>query len=154
MRAERQVQSRRRPGRRGAWLLWLVPVLSVLSVLTGAVVAARRVRPALPSAAGSQARPQPQSRPRPQPEPLKPVEPEREPVVGPADHGTGIDQLLRVSGLGRRSAQALVVVGISSLADLADSDVPALGAALDAAGVTRSATLATWPSQAQRLLQG
>jgi predicted flap endonuclease-1-like 5' DNA nuclease len=90
---------------------------------------------------------------------LEPVpEPVAEPVVAPVPAppagraGGGLSQLVRVSGLGRRSAEALVVAGIASLEALAASDPAALAAALDAAGVKRSATLATWPQQAAKLL--
>ncbi len=68
--------------------------------------------------------------------------------------GAGLDELVRVSGLGRRSAEALVVAGIASLADLAGADDATIGGALDAAGVRRSATLSTWANQARHLLGG
>ena len=83
------------------------------------------------------------------------VEPDAQPVVEPDAQpvpAAGPEQLVRVSGLGRRSAEALVQAGITSLEALAVSDGAALGEALDAAGVKRSATLATWPQQARRLL--
>lgn len=88
---------------------------------------------------------------------VEPVsEPVSEPDVPPVARpvmGVGREQLVRVSGLGRRSAEALVLAGIASLEALAASDGQALGDALDAAGVQRSATLATWPRQARRLLE-
>lgn len=65
-----------------------------------------------------------------------------------------VAELSRVSGLGRRSAEALVAGGVRTLADLAARTDDELAAVLDAAGVRRSTTLATWPSQARRLLGG
>lgn len=85
------------------------------------------------------------------------AEPAAVPAVttpSPSGRGAGLAQLVRVSGLGRRSAEALVVAGIASLEDLAAADPTALAAALDAAGVKRSATVTSWPQQAARLLDG
>ena len=159
MRAERSEQPDLVPRRRARWLGWIVVTLSVV---VGAAFAMRRRRPALPafvpqapppSAAGRHAAPVPVA-PRLDPGPRTPavVEPVAQPVAQPVA-GAGREQLIRVSGLGRRSAEALVLAGIASLEALAASDAPALRAALDAAGVKRSATLATWPQQAQRLLK-
>jgi len=175
MRAERSEQPDLVPRRRARWLGWIVVTLSVL---VGAAFALRRRRPALPafvpqapppSAAGRHAAPVPVA-PRLDPGPRTPavVEPVAQPDAPPLAQsvaqplaqpvaqpvaGAGREQLTRVSGLGRRSAEALVLAGIASLEALAASDAPALRAALDAAGVKRSATLATWPQQAQRLLE-
>ena len=85
-------------------------------------------------------------------EPTAPAGPSETGEIDGGADGAGLEALVRVSGLGRRSAEALVVAGIVSLRALAASEVPALGEALDAAGVKRSATLATWPQQARRLL--
>lgn len=89
----------------------------------------------------------PQATPTPQPVP----QPTPAPPGGGARPGRAVAELTRVSGLGRRSAEALVVAGITSLDDLADADDARLGAAMDAAGVRRSATMSTWASQARRL---
>lgn len=178
MRAQRSEQPDPAPRRRVSWLGWLA---LTLSVLIGAAFALRRRRPALPAspastepprptsapgrhaapAAGSEAPPSteapatPQSVPTEPPVLAGPTAPagpsETGEIDGGAD-GAGLEALVRVSGLGRRSAEALVVAGIVSLRALAASEVPALGEALDAAGVKRSATLATWPQQARRLL--
>lgn len=67
--------------------------------------------------------------------------------------GSAVAELSRVSGLGRRSAEALVAGGVTTLAELAGRSDEELAAVLDAAGVQRSTTLATWPSQARRLLE-
>lgn len=61
------------------------------------------------------------------------------------------EELQRVSGVGRRSADALVAAGIDSLDRLADSDDATLVAALEAADVPRAVTLSSWASQARRL---
>lgn len=61
------------------------------------------------------------------------------------------EELQRVSGIGRRSADALVAAGIDSLDRLADSDDATLVAALEAADVPRAVTLSSWASQARRL---
>lgn len=75
---------------------------------------------------------------------------------GPTDtpDAAAVAELSRVSGLGRRSAEALVAGGVRTLADLAARTDDELAAVLDAAGVRRSTTLATWPSQARRLVAG
>ena len=175
MRAQRSEQPDPAPRRRVSWLGWLA---LTLSVLIGAAFALRRRHPALPAlpastepprptsatgrhaapAAGSEASPSTEPPATPQSVPTVPTEPtapagpsETGEIDGGAD-GAGLEALVRVSGLGRRSAEALVVAGIVSLRALAASEVPALGEALDAAGVKRSATLATWPQQARRLL--
>lgn len=114
--------------------------------------------PASPSSAGVTASeptldqtPEPERTPEPAPPAasaggvLPPTRAERQP-------GPGVTELTRVSGLGRRSAEALVVAGITSLADLAASDDERLGTAMDDAGVRRSTTMSTWPGQARRLL--
>lgn len=78
-------------------------------------------------------------------------------VPGPtADGDTDprVEELARVSGLGRRSAEALVAAGVTSLGELADSDDTALAAALDAAGLPHATTMSSWPGQAGRLEAG
>ena len=164
-----------------SWLGWLALLLSVLIGAAFALRRRRPALPASTEpprptpatgrhaapAAGSEAPPSteapatPQSEPPVPPVPTEPTEPTGPSapagpsgtgeIDGGAD-GAGLEELVRVSGLGRRSAEALAVAGIVSLRALAASEVPALGEALDAAGVKRSATLATWPQQARRLL--
>lgn len=105
--------------------------------------------------------PEPESESTPEPTPEPAPEPAPQPTTGAGalsptrgerQPGPGVAELTKVSGLGRRSAEALVVAGITSLADLAASDDERLGAAMDDAGVRRSTTLSTWPGQARRLL--
>lgn len=56
-----------------------------------------------------------------------------------------------MSGIGHRSAEALVAAGIDSLDRLAATDDAGLVAALEVAGLGRSTTLSSWASQARRL---
>jgi len=89
--------------------------------------------------------------------PASPEAPAGPAAPGPtADGGTDarVEELARVSGLGRRSAEALVVAGITSLGELADSDDTALAGALDAAGLPHATTMSSWPGQARRLGSG
>jgi predicted flap endonuclease-1-like 5' DNA nuclease len=64
------------------------------------------------------------------------------------------EALLAVSGIGRRSAAALAAAGIGDLRALADADTDTLARALEGAGLRRSPTLASWPTQARRLVDG
>lgn len=166
----------RRPGG-DAWAAWarrgpVGGLVLVLAVLAGVVFLLRGRRPALPAptptpsvsqapapapatapvpAATTDAAVTPGA-PAPSPSPEPNPEPHPDPAPPARPDGAGLDELVRVSGLGRRSAEALVVAGIASLADLAEADDATLGAALDAAGVRRSATISSWPNQARRLL--
>ncbi|WP_380168057.1 hypothetical protein [Jannaschia sp. R86511] len=98
---------------------------------------------AAPSVAPAAAEPEPS---------LAAPEPTAVPEPPDASVRTGED-LLRVQGIGRRSADALVAAGIDSLAVLATSDDAAVLAALEAAGLRRSPTLSSWAAQARRLSQ-
>lgn len=155
------------PRRRRARLLSLLVTVLVTAtaVVTGAWFALRRRDPALPTypaeagpGPGTTARPTPAAPPAVPPEPVEPEVPEvpvTEPVVpGSTAASTGSQDLQRVSGVGRRSAEALVAAGIDTLDRLAGSDDATLVAALEAAGLRRSPTLSSWASQARRLTQG
>ncbi|WP_336923907.1 hypothetical protein [Aquipuribacter sp. SD81] len=62
------------------------------------------------------------------------------------------DDLTRVQGVGTRSAEALAAAGIGDLRALSEASAAQVGDALDAAGLRRSPTFATWPGQARDLL--
>ncbi|MGJ7441595.1 hypothetical protein [Aquipuribacter sp. MA13-6] len=76
-----------------------------------------------------------------------------EPVQPSAAASAASEELQRVSGIGRRSAEALVAAGIDGLDRLAATDDATLVVALEAAGLRRSPTLSAWASQARRLTQ-
>lgn len=113
--------------------------------------------------------PAPARQPEATPEPSATPEPEATPEPGSSDDaapppgpaapdpvatGPRGEALLAVSGIGRRTAAALAAAGITDLRALADTDTDTLAAALEAVGLRRSPTLATWPAQARRLLEG
>lgn len=96
---------------------------------------------------------------RPAPDPV----PAEEPVPATSHRRSGSsaasvpqqgEALLAVSGIGRRSAAALAAAGIADLGALADADTDTLARALEGAGLRRSPTLASWPTQARRLVEG
>jgi predicted flap endonuclease-1-like 5' DNA nuclease len=61
------------------------------------------------------------------------------------------DNLTRIPGIGPKMALALKAAGITSFAALAASDEAAIRAAISAAGLRFSPSLATWPEQAKLL---
>jgi|GEM_PF-5270520 len=126
-------------------------LLTVMAVGVGAWFALRRRAPALPAFV-EETRPATPVPSASGPTTVTPV-PEADPVSPTAPDGAGqaAEELRRVSGIGRRSAEALVVSGVDSLDRLAGTDDASLVAALDAAGLQRSATLSSWASQARRL---
>lgn len=148
-------------GRRRSLLWSMTSVLFCLGV--GAWFVLRRRSPALPAFV-QEAGPGPEATTAPSPQvtaPETPAEPAAEPPAEPAaepvpvgDADAQAEELARVSGLGRRSAEALVAAGIRSLAELAAADDEALGAALDAAGLPHATTMSSWPGQARRLQDG
>ena len=146
--------------RRGALLSLLV---TVLALGAGAWFVLRTRATALPAyvseskpGPGTTARPAP---PGPSADPLPSADqvPSADPVPSDApgvDASPAAEELMRVSGIGRRSADALVVAGVGSLEELATCDDARLVAALEAAGVRRSPTLSSWAPQARRLAAG
>jgi predicted flap endonuclease-1-like 5' DNA nuclease len=97
------------------------------------------------------------SRPAPDPVPAEepvPATSRRRSVPSAAPVPQQGEALLAVSGIGRRSAAALAAAGISDLRALADADTDTLARALEGAGLRRSPTLASWPTQARRLVDG
>jgi predicted flap endonuclease-1-like 5' DNA nuclease len=97
------------------------------------------------------------SRPAPDPVPAEepvPATSRRRSVPSAAPVPQQGEALLAVSGIGRRSAAALAAAGIGDLRALADADTDTLARALEGAGLRRSPTLASWPTQARRLVDG
>jgi predicted flap endonuclease-1-like 5' DNA nuclease len=79
------------------------------------------------------------------------------PVQPPAAESNGAtapDDLVRIEGIGPKIAIALNAAGITTYEKLATSDVPALRAALSAAGMRFAPSLPTWPQQARLLADG
>jgi predicted flap endonuclease-1-like 5' DNA nuclease len=64
------------------------------------------------------------------------------------------DNLTRIPGIGPKMALALNTAGISTFAALAASDEATIRAAISAAGLRFSPSLATWPEQAKLLAGG
>jgi predicted flap endonuclease-1-like 5' DNA nuclease len=61
------------------------------------------------------------------------------------------DDLTRIEGIGPKMAAALVAAGITTYAQLADTEEAGLRAAIAAAGMRFSPSLVTWPQQAKLL---
>jgi predicted flap endonuclease-1-like 5' DNA nuclease len=61
------------------------------------------------------------------------------------------DDLTRIEGIGPKMAAALKAAGITSYAQLAETDEAGLRAAIAAAGMRFSPSLVTWPQQAKLL---
>jgi predicted flap endonuclease-1-like 5' DNA nuclease len=64
------------------------------------------------------------------------------------------DDLERIEGIGPRIASALRSAGVRSFRRLADTDVPTLQSALEAAGLRFAPSLPTWSRQARFLADG
>ncbi|MBL7261755.1 hypothetical protein JKJ07_46515 [Actinoplanes sp. LDG1-01] len=61
------------------------------------------------------------------------------------------DDLTKIPGIGPKMAMALAAAGITTFEKLADTDVPALRAAVTASGLRLAPTLPTWPERAKLL---
>lgn len=71
-----------------------------------------------------------------------------------AAEAAGADQLTKIEGIGPKIASALVAAGLETFAKLAAATEDQLKRALEASKVRGSASLSTWPKQAEFLAKG